>query len=106
MTKGEHENLDNRACVVAAGLDGRKFDDVFGIVVDELEPVLGDVVGWEDGVLPVLDVERLDEIADAEAGRLGRRDGALDGGFLGPLDDAGDDRAAGEVAPVEIFVAS
>ena len=42
----------------------------------------------------------------AQAGRLGRGDGALDRRFLGPLDDAGDDRAADEIAAMQIFVAA
>ena len=90
----------------APGLYGGELHDVLGVVVDELEPVFGDVVGREDVVLLVLDVEALDEVVHGQAGRLGRADGALDGGFLGALDDAGDDRAADEVAAVQVLVAA
>ena len=49
--------LDDGRGLGSARFNRRELDHVFGVVIDELQPVLSDVVRREDIVLPVLDVE-------------------------------------------------
>jgi len=48
-------------------------------MVDELQPILRQIVGREDVILQILGVERCVEIVLADAFLLSARDGALDG---------------------------
>ena len=92
--------------VLAAGAVGGEADDVAGIEVGELQPILGDVAGGEEVVLAVFLGERVDEILAVERGFGAESDGAFDRVFFRAFDDGGDDGSAGEVAAEEVVVAT
>ena len=85
---------------------GRDLDDVFGIVIDQLEPIFGHVGRREDVVLGELGDERKLKIVFADALFLLRGDGAFDRESFGALDDRRDDRAAEQIAPIKNFLAA
>ena len=88
----------NPSCAAGWG----QLDDVFGIEIGQLEPVFRDVRWREQIVLRVLLLQGLSKRSARDKLRLQLGfDGALDGQALGPLDDGGDDRAAGQVAAIE-----
>ena len=72
----------------------RDLDDVFGIVVDQFQPIFRDVCGREDVILGKLGDKGKLKIVLANAFLLLRGDGALDGDAFGPLDDLGNNGAA------------
>src|SRR5207248_1196335 len=52
---------------IAAGAEGRDLHDVFGVVINEVQPVLGDVRGREDIVLAVFGFEGNEQVVLADA---------------------------------------
>src|ERR1700735_1255569 len=91
---------------LSAGSERGQAHHVFGIEIRQLKPVLGDV-GWrEQIVLGVFLFQGIDQILPGDRRFALFRYRACNGEALGPFDDGGDDRAAGQVATVKLFVAS
>ena len=88
--------------VGGARADGAKLDHVVGIEIGQLEPVLRHIGGREKIVLGIFFLQGEQEIAPLKGGVHFRFDGAFDGQALGPLDNRGNDGAAGQVAAIEM----
>ena len=88
-----------------AGPYRRDADDVLRIVIDELEPILGNIRGRENVVLDVFRIQRTAQIGFADPLRAAGCNRPFDGHGLRPFHDGGDDRPAHEVAPVKQFLA-
>src|SRR5260370_38695671 len=79
-------------------------DDVARVEVRQFQPILGDVAGRKEIILPVLPLERIEQVLLRDGRLFLQLDRALDGVFFGAFDDGGNDRATGQIAPIKVIV--
>src|SRR5713101_1543115 len=79
-------------------------DDVARVEVRQFQPILGDVAGRKEIILPVFPSERIEQVLLRNGRLLLQLDRALDGVFFGAFDDGGNDRATGKIAPLKVIV--
>src|SRR5262249_34699208 len=95
---------DARGCArsrVGNRSNGRYFDNVLWIVIDQLEPIFGDVGSWENTVLHILGIKGELQIRFTNSFLLLGRNGPFNRHRFRALNDRGDDSATDKIAAVK-----